>query len=314
MRDSVSNLKPIYNLQSMRSIEMFVGNPLFGLCAALVLVVVGTKLSTQGEQVILIVAWSLFVLSVFRTSPISKQDWLPRLLVTSAFASIAGLGLCLMTGWRPVLSKFPINLFAMANDGNYPNGTKIGGIAWSTRFVDLRIVLRNETESDYDDLDFTLQPDRPVAEIGQISNLPNVSFSPLADPTYSVVFVEGATKKQTTIPLVLVASDGGYRMRCALLPHKGKLEIVAAVAEIIDFPKPSGAGNPSAALEKHYVIRFGMTENKTQKETGNWYGYGRDATGRIESVRKTSLCRIMSKLMARTPLMGIPRLFHKFST
>lgn len=272
----------------MRSAEMLVANPFFGLGVALVLVVIGTKLSTQGEQIILIVAWGLFFLSVLRTPPVSRQGWIPRVLATTLLSSVVGLGLCWLSGWRPLLTKFPINLFAIANDGNYPSGTRIGGIDWSDRFVDLRVVITNETDLDYRDLDLTLKPDKPVAEIGQLSNLPGVSFSPVADPTYSVVYIEGATGKQTTIPLVLIDSDSGYRMRCGLLPRKGKLEIVLAVAEIIDFPRPgSGRGSPSGILQKNYVMRLTLNDTKSQAEIGsNWYGYGKSAKGRIESVYK----------------------------
>lgn len=50
----------VYNSGIMRSVEMLVANPFFGLGVALLLVVIGTKLSTQGEEIILIVAWGLF--------------------------------------------------------------------------------------------------------------------------------------------------------------------------------------------------------------------------------------------------------------
>lgn len=108
------------------------------------------------------------LLSVLRTPPVSRQDWIPRALATTLLSSVVGLGLCWVAGWRPLLTEFPINLFAIANDGNYPSGTNIGGIDWSDRFVDLRVVITNETASDYRDLDLTLKPDRPVAEIGQL--------------------------------------------------------------------------------------------------------------------------------------------------
>src|SRR6202142_1072834 len=269
----------------MRSIEVFLSNPFFGLFVALVLVVIGIRLSTNGEQVILAIAWCLFFLSVLRTPPISRQDWIPRIFLTLAMSSFVGLGLCCIAGWRPLLSQFRASLFAMVNDGNYPSGTNIGGIDWSPRFSDLRIVVMNASDSDYNDLDLTLQPDVSVAAIGQISNLPDVSFSPVADPTYSITFVDGATKRQTAIPLVLVSSDGGYRVRCVLLPRKRKLEIIMAVGEIIDFPKP-GKGNPAGVLKKDYVLRIGLKDNQTQKDTGNWYGYGRDGPKKIEEIYK----------------------------
>jgi hypothetical protein len=275
-----------YNLRIMRPIEAFAANPFFGLCVALVLVVIGTKLSTQGEQVVLLIAWCLFVLSVFRAYPISKQVLGPRILLTLLISSVVGLGLFSIIGWRPLLSKFPLNSFAIINDGDYPVGTNLGNIAWSTRFSDLRVVVINETDFDYRDVDLTLQSDVPIAAIGQISSLPDVSFSPVADPTFSISLIDGATNKQRVIPLILVASDSGYRVRCGLLPHNRKLEIVIAAGEIIDFPKSVAAPNPGAVLQRDYVLRLGMKDSKTKKDIGNWYGYGADAKGRIEDIFK----------------------------
>lgn len=273
----------------MRTFEAFVGNPFFGLGVALVLVVIGARLNAQGEHWILLTAWFLFVISLFRTAPISKQDLLPRSLFTLAVASIVGLGLCWLAGWRPVIAQNSLRPFVIINDSEYPSGTNLGNIPWSPRFSDLRVIIPNESDSDYRDIDLVLRPDAPVAAIGQITNLPDVTFSPVAEPSFTQQLVIGATGQRITNPLVLVASDSGYRMRCGLLPHKRKLEIILAVAEIVDFPKPGSKRTvkPDFGMsDRGYVLRIGMTNNESKVETANWYGHGTDAGGRIEDVYK----------------------------
>lgn len=81
--------------------ETLLLNPLFGLFAALVLTVIGTKLTATASDGLLIAAWCLFILSVFRTAPISHQTIIPRSLATMLCASIAGLALLWLSGWQP---------------------------------------------------------------------------------------------------------------------------------------------------------------------------------------------------------------------
>jgi hypothetical protein len=171
-----------------------------------------------------------------------------------------------------------------ASDAEYPSGTTLGGIKWSNRFTELRVVFTNETTTDYHDLDFTLIPDQPIAEIGQISNLSEVSFSAAADPVLRQEFVEGATGRRIANPLVLIASSGGYRVRCQLLPRKARLEILIAIARVIDFPKPGQkVAHPGAGVfDKTYALKVDQSDG-----VSHWYGHGMAANGgRIEEVYK----------------------------
>jgi len=170
------------------------------------------------------------------------------------------------------------------SDAEYPPGTNLGGIKWSNRFTELRVVFSNASPTDYHDLDFTLIPDQPIAAIGQITNLPEVSFSAAADLAARQEFVEGGTGRRIANPLVLIASRGGYRARCQLLPRKARLEILIAIARVIDFPKPGQkvAVASGGVFDRTYALKVDQNDG-----VSHWYGHGMDANGtRIEEVYK----------------------------
>jgi hypothetical protein len=261
----------------MRYFEIFLLSPFFTLAVALVLVVLAPKLSSQTENSLLVISWLLVVASVFRTPPVSRQILIPRILLTLVPSAVAGLALCWLAGWRPVISAHPLGFMAITSNVEYPAGTRIGGIAWGSRFNDLRILVVNETELEFSDIDLVLRPNVPVAGIGQVSNLPNVTFSPVADPVFTQELFVGETRKRIVNPLVLAASDGGYRVLCKSLPRKSKLELTMATAEIIDFPKAGASRTPrpdGGIFDRDYVIKVEMKNNDTKVITNNWYGHG----------------------------------------
>jgi hypothetical protein len=93
-----------------------------------------------------------------------------------------------------------------------------------------------------------------------------------------------ATGKRIASPLVLIASDGGYRVRCKLLPRKTRLKVVMAIAQVIDFPKPGQQGAPPRAdvFDRTYALKVDQND-----DIAHWYGHGTDLNGdRIEEVYK----------------------------
>jgi hypothetical protein len=179
------------------------------------------------------------------------------------------------------------------SSAEYPVGTVLGGILWSNRFSELRVFFVNATAKDYRDLDFTLVPDEPIAAIGQVTNLPNVSFSPAADPIFRQELIEGTTSRRIANPLVLIASTGGYRVRCNPLPRNTRLEILIAIARVIDFPQPGQkVAVPSAGVfDRSYALKLNQNDG-----IGHWYGHGTDAHGsRIQEVYKPE--RVLPKVV-----------------
>src|SRR5207249_2957794 len=58
-------------------------------------------------EYMLLVAWSFFVISVYRTSPIAGQRFVPRALMTMLLSFIIGLPLYWLSGWQPPTSPAP---------------------------------------------------------------------------------------------------------------------------------------------------------------------------------------------------------------
>jgi hypothetical protein len=211
---------------------------------------------------------------------------LSTLLVGICAGALAGLA------WFIWMTKGPnlhvddkLGLFATASNADYPIGTAVGGIKWSNRFTDLRVTINTPSFGDYRNIDLVLVPDEPVAAIGQVTNLPDVVFAPAVDIKPSGLgpeFLEGKTGKRTAIPLVLIATDGGYRMRCKELPRTTRLEIVMAIARIIDFPQDKPAPRPDFGIfNRDYVMKVSVSAG-----SNHWFGYGFDIRGRIEEVYK----------------------------
>jgi FtsH-binding integral membrane protein len=84
----------------LTSIEAFVQNPFFGLAVAIVLTVVGSKLTANASGLLLTIAWLLASVSLFRTVPIKDQKIIPRILWTT-LASVVGLALYKLDTWNP---------------------------------------------------------------------------------------------------------------------------------------------------------------------------------------------------------------------
>lgn len=129
----------------------------------------------------------------------------------------------------------PPGVLATGSMADYPSGAVIGGITWNSKFSDLRVTIFPHMQ-DLDDLDVLLQPDEPIAGIGQISSIPDVSF--LINTTLSVPALElldRSTGKRQARLTTMLAFNRGYRIRCPRLPKGSSLQIVMAIA------RPTGA-------------------------------------------------------------------------
>jgi hypothetical protein len=182
-----------------------------------------------------------------------------------------------------LLSPYPkdarLEFSATVYSAQHLPGTVMAGIHWSTRFAELQISALNPTTNDYSDLDFVILPDEPIAEIGQITALPDVTFTLAADMTMRQELRTPAGVG-TVNPLVLIGTTAGYRVRCKTLPAKSRLGILLAVATVIDTPKGPVVPRPDGGIfRRDYVLRVKMSDG-----TIFWYGHGQDANGRIEDV------------------------------
>jgi hypothetical protein len=75
------------------------------------------------------------------------------------------------------LARPNLEYHAWTIPGDYPDGEMVGGIKWrSAHFTDLRFTVANSSDDDYDDLSIIFFPDVRPAAIGQVSDLPGVTF------------------------------------------------------------------------------------------------------------------------------------------
>jgi hypothetical protein len=77
--------------------------PMVGLAVAIVLTVIGARLTTNSANGLLIAAWVLATASIFILPFVAKLDVIPRILWTALFASVAGLVLYQLRWTDPVI-------------------------------------------------------------------------------------------------------------------------------------------------------------------------------------------------------------------
>lgn len=159
---------------------------------------------------------------------------------------------------------------------DYPEGTVRGGIVWRQPFTELELVIGNPTDNNYDDLNLAVKPDFSVAGIGQLSSLSNVSFEDYDGQT--MLGQARASGQQAGLPagspLVLLATNAGYKVHCGRIPPKNGLKIIMAIVSIAT-PKTPDPNDPvSVAAASHaashpqdYFLGAVMT-------TGEEYWYG----------------------------------------
>ena len=158
---------------------------------------------------------------------------------------------------KPSLSG--LQVLTLIDASQHPPGSVVSGIKWRPGFTALRVSLSNPTDEDFKEVDVVLEPNEPIAAIGQVSTVAGVSL--IGDITKEQVYIDGtlltmplATIKEidgtvNTIPLSQVLTSQ-YRVRCPLLPKNSDLQLLIAIAEANEKPPPG-------------VLYFGMSrENK----------------------------------------------------
>lgn len=201
-----------------------------------------------------------------------------------------GLGLLIIDLWKQrdlqIISKVLASLFCLAilvsfnafitfpgvplaADGvlytaQYPSNTKLGNIQWSSRYSELRVFLKNPTEYDYENINVIVQPDKPVVAVTQITPVEGVSEEANA-PSNHMEKIQLPSGGSTVIPLILVATNSGYRIRCSKLSPKQHIELLFAIADVDMEATPTTA----AVDDINYILQVTMSDR-----TSNWFGHG----------------------------------------
>jgi len=168
--------------------------------------------------------------------------------------------------WKIVFVPAPLPMQALITDGEYAAGTNIHGIVWKKGFTELRLIIINPSDHDYDNLSLSVQPIEPIAALAQDTNIPGVSFTDNKRVMVSPVNVNRITGQQTAIPVVILATDAGYTVNCPRLSRGTSIEIVMALAEMKNTPEQPSQKPP---LEnKDFMLRIRFDDS-----TSYWFGY-----------------------------------------
>jgi hypothetical protein len=130
--------------------------------------------------------------------------------------------------WFWVFASAPLNVAAFYNDAVYPPGTMNAGIGWRPDFGELRVHIANPSDRNYFDLDLLVQPDVPIAAVAQLTSVTEVSFQDRLGLNVTAMIVDISKRRKDGLPVSLVATDAGYRVRAGKLSRKTELKIVMA--------------------------------------------------------------------------------------
>jgi hypothetical protein len=172
-----------------------------------------------------------------------------KIIATLVFILFAGV-----LSWKLIFVGAPLDVSAFVTDGDWPLGTTIADIPFRPEFTELRVSIRNSSDRSYDDLNIVVRPDVAVAGIGQTSNIPGVSFEDKNGLNTRMLEVNTQTNQSKVVPLILLATDAGYRIRCPHLQSGAAIEIVLAIADVRWNPSPPGSGGQ--IRDVNYVLRW----------------------------------------------------------
>jgi hypothetical protein len=188
----------------------------------------------------------------------------PKLAITVGSAILA-LAVGFSLGF--VFVNAPLGLSGIATNAEYPDNTVISGIVWRPEFTELDFIIENSTSRPYDDLDLLIRPNFPVAAIAQSSDLSGVRI----EDHYTMLsrqILKDASGKGKANPLVLAATDSGYKVRCEHLPAKSTLRLVIAIAEIKWNPNPPAQRPDFGLFDPDYILRYKFDDFSTY-----WYAH-----------------------------------------
>jgi hypothetical protein len=170
--------------------------------------------------------------------------------------------------WTP---KMELKIEASTTKANFPANTKLAGIDWTNNYAMVRVVIVNQTNKNYEGLDLNILPNSPVVAAGQESSVEGVSFSPTAAPMFDMELVNSTTRERTVVPLVLVATNAGYRVRCDKLPSKHRLVLVFAGVEM------SAPTHNPGVLQEVLSLNYWCRIKNDKNGTSAWFGHSNHA-------------------------------------
>jgi hypothetical protein len=166
-------------------------------------------------------------------------------------------------------------LSAAGSDGNgdrwgYPPGTTIAGIVWKSAYTEMRVSIGNPTEHAYDDLNIVVRPADAVAEIGQDTNVSGVTFEDKNGATIRLLDINTKTGEKNAVPMILIATNAGYRLRC---PHLAAHQVLRVVMALVDIKWDPPPRDPSAPADAHMYDPNHMVRTTFDDFSSYWFGF-----------------------------------------
>lgn len=173
----------------------------------------------------------------------------PRLIERPPWVQIAVIALVLglfdffSVGVVGAHAPITFQSYAMRK-GDYPPDTVIAGIKWDSHLTDLRVSITNPSDEEYENLDIVVQPDYWSHRAALLMSISGCDVSPTDGNT---VFFSRAkesgpiTVTSTRVGLgfdthdsagnvyIPLATETGYRLRCAIVPPHFAIQMVFAV-------------------------------------------------------------------------------------
>ena len=200
-------------------------------------VVIGPGLIIAGVGVIPgSYALGVFILYVGFVVALSESVYEPMILQLDYRIQVGLIGIilffCVVLSTSFVFAYAPINFSSLLlPDTDYSPGMGPGNIAWHSFYTELDLMVANPSEENYDNIDILVRPDYPVAAIGQLSNLSDVSFEDEFGVRNEITMLNGSTHVNLG-NLALIATNAGYKVHCAHIPPNSSLKIVMAVVDL----------------------------------------------------------------------------------
>jgi hypothetical protein len=169
------------------------------------------------------------------------------------FACILWIALGVTISLAVVFVPAPLGIAANSYSGDYADKSDVYGITWEKGMSELRVVLINPTDNNYDDLDFNIVPDVETRKAMQITSVPNVSIMLGGESDGPIIADAHFLINGVEQPQPAYSSKNGFRTLCPRLPKHSKMEIVAALVNPIQIPHAQNSVTS--------ILRSGNTED-----------------------------------------------------
>jgi hypothetical protein len=197
-----------------------------------------------------------------------QNKWLRKMIILLSVIFL------FLFSFKFVLVKGPLNISGSGNIYGYPEGTNIGGIKWNKDCSAVRLYIDNETDRDYTGMHIYINiPNISIWAIGQITNIPNVSFIPEPGPIIVgqgfAIGVDPKTGEKHEIPLVpepSLSCTSKYQILCPMFPRHSHMDLILEVS----LRKGGGSFFGEKAIPKEIKINT------------SYHDYWRDRTSEIK--------------------------------